>query len=160
MCPSPRRSAQEREREATAEHHRKHNEQLLQQNRALEEEIERLRKVQAEVLQRSEALPGGEARQYLFFEATKTRKILRNPDSTISWRGVREEPRPSTAYSPFASSSTTDRLAAARARRRAAAAAAQERSSPPRARGGGSPPTEGRTEPSRGRPARPESARN
>jgi hypothetical protein len=145
------REAQEREREATAERHRKQNEQLVKQTKALEEEIERLRRVQSQVLETSQALPGGEARQYLFFEAAKTRKLLSGPETTISWRGVHEEPHlPSSAgvaASPFAPSAV-DRIAAARARR----AAAQETRSPPRARGA-TP-----SEPAR-RPVRPESAR-
>ena len=68
--------------------------ELMAQNRALEEEVNRLRRIQVDVLDKGGALPGGEVRQYLFFESTKTRKVVQSPGSTISWRGLKEESRP------------------------------------------------------------------
>lgn len=89
---------------------------------ALESEVARLRKVQLNVLEQGGALPGSEARQYLFFEATKfgptrpgssrtggTGSTSRSMAATraetscssvlqaepsISWRGQKEEPSP------------------------------------------------------------------
>ena len=112
----------EREREQLEERHHRARETLLKQNRALQDEIDRLRRVQREVLDSTEALPGGPAREYLFYEAIKTRKVLSSPGTSISWRGVNEEPPPplvpSTAGSPFAPSDydAATRLAEARAR--------------------------------------------
>ena len=59
----------------------------------LTKEVQRLQKVQDTVLGISGALPGGEARQILFYEAMKSRRLV-HPSSTISWRGQREEPPP------------------------------------------------------------------
>ena len=70
-------------------------ESMLAKQRALEEEVHRLRTVQEEVLMQGGALPGSEVRQYLFFEATKARRLLQ-PDATISWRGQREQRSPKT----------------------------------------------------------------
>ena len=88
------RAQLEQQREELEEKHRMTRDTLLKQNRALQDEVDRLRRVQSEVLHTAEALPGGDARQYLFFEASKTRRILSAPDTTISWRGVHEEPPP------------------------------------------------------------------
>ena len=62
----------------------------LAREQALEQEVLRLRGVQEDVLVQGGALPGGEVRQYLFLEATKTRKLLQ-PGTTISWRGQQED---------------------------------------------------------------------
>lgn len=63
---------------------------LEQQTRtALGTEVRRLRDVQDTVLSLAGALPGGEARRYLFYESMKSRKVLQ-PESTTSWRGQHE----------------------------------------------------------------------
>ena len=55
----------------------------------------------------SQPSAGGEARQFLFYESTKTRKLLSSPEPTISWRGVKEEPPPSLATSLAASTASS-----------------------------------------------------
>ena len=87
------RDERDKERNNLEERHKAHRDELRSKIRSLEEEVERLRDVQSEVLERGGALPGGEARAYLFYESTKTRKLLeQGKESTISWRGVAEQP--------------------------------------------------------------------
>jgi len=56
-------------------------------------EVQRLRDVQGAVLNKARALPGGEARRLLFYESTKSRKVLQ-PDSSMTWRGQHAKPSP------------------------------------------------------------------
>ena len=94
------RNERDKERSNLEEQHRAQRDELRSKVRSLEEEVERLRDVQSAVLERGGALPGGEARAYLFYESTKTRKLLEHgTESTISWRGVHEQP-PSPSPAP------------------------------------------------------------
>ena len=45
----------------------------------------------SQVLERGGALPGGEARAYLFYEATKNRRVIHD-QKRISWREAHEAP--------------------------------------------------------------------
>ena len=62
----------------------------------LNAEVDRLRQVQEAVLQKACALPGGEARKLLFYEALKSRK---QPESSLTWRGQTARPTPHIAQS-------------------------------------------------------------
>lgn len=87
-----REEKEELQKEADAKLRREREAALFRQ-KSLEEEVKRLRSVQEDVLVQGGALPGGEVRQYLFLEATKTRKLLQ-PAGSISWRGQRESAPP------------------------------------------------------------------
>jgi len=88
--------------EATEDTLRRSELQFRTENGALRKEIERLQKVQDTVLglagglPECDALPGGEARRFLFYEAMKRRSVPR-PEASVSWRGQLSEP---TAAAP------------------------------------------------------------
>lgn len=61
----------------------------------LSHEVQRLRDVQENVLQKAGCLPGGEARQLLFYESLKSRTPRH--DTSLTWRGQTERPAPHNA---------------------------------------------------------------
>ena len=79
-----REEKEELQKEADAKLRREREAALFRQ-KSLEEEVKRLRSVQEDVLVQGGALPGGEVRQYLFLEATKTRAAPAGREHLLAW---------------------------------------------------------------------------